>query len=98
VKRAAKYMAPAIAAFTGRLIATLFVYADPNNGTAKRWRAFAEGFFQGYVTNTLYDQFYNKLLRNVATLGPKEYRTYKAIKQIYAAIDKARKVIELLEE
>lgn len=98
IKRAARYMAPAIAAFTGKLIATLFIYADPNNGTAKRWRAFAEGFFQGYVTNTLYDQFYKKLILGVATRGPKEYRAYKMIKQIYAAIDKARAVIQTLEE
>lgn len=98
IKRAAKYMAPAVVAFTGKLVATLFIYEDPNNSTAKRWRAFGEGFFQGYVTNTLYDQFYKKLILGVATKGPKEYRAYKMIKQVYAAIDKARAVINKLEE
>lgn len=34
----------------------------------------------------------------VATKGPKEYRTYKMIKQVYAAIDKARTVIKKLED
>lgn len=98
LKRAAKYMAPAIAAFTGKLVATLFVHADPNNSTAKRWRAFAEGFFQGYVTNTLYDQFYKKLIVGAVTNGPKEYRAYKMVKQVYAAIDKARATSNKLEE
>lgn len=98
IKRAARYMAPAIVAFTGRLVATLFVYHDPTNVTAKRWRAFAEGFFQGYVTNTLYDQFYKKLILGTLTKGPKEYRAYVMIKRVYAAIDKARVIINKLEE
>jgi hypothetical protein len=59
-KRAAMRLVPALAAKMTSLVTSLFVYAsgdDDPNGDAQKWRAFADGFFRGYLVNTLYDGF-----------------------------------------
>jgi|GEM_PF-6266171 len=98
IKRLAKYMAPAILAYTTKIVLVIWIYADDgDNKLAKRWKAFAEGFFQGYLVNTIYDKFFGKL-KDFKANGPKEYRMYKMIKTIYAALDKAREFVDKLDK
>jgi hypothetical protein len=98
MKRLAKYMAPAIIAYTTKIVLVIWIYADDgDNKLAKRWKAFADGFFQGYLVNTIYDKFFQKL-KDFKANGPKEYRMYKMIKTIYAALDKARVFVDKLDK
>jgi len=82
------------------MVATIFIYADddkdPNSG-AHKWRAFADGFFTGYLVNTLTDSFFRGVVENGIKGGIKEYRYYVWAKRIYAAVDKVQEVVQTLE-
>lgn len=95
-KRVAKFLAPALAAEMTVLVLDLFDRGDDDSDRARRWKAFAEGFFHGYVVQTLYDEFFSKFkLSNLP--GPKEYRAVMLVKRAYQAIDKVREVVNTLE-
>lgn len=97
----AKRAAPALAARMGSLVATVFIYAgdehDPQ-GAGHRWRAFADGFFQGYLVNTIHDSFYRGVVVRNLSEGIPEYRYYKWAKRIYTAVDRAQRVVTLVQE
>jgi hypothetical protein len=96
MKRIAKFLAPALAAEMTVLVLSLFEKAGHSNDLSRRWKAFAEGFFEGYIVHTLQDEFLSKL--SVDNLpGPKAYRAYQMVKRAYHAVNKVQEVVTLLE-
>jgi hypothetical protein len=92
-----KRFGPALAAKLADLV--LVLWDDPTDptDTAGRWRAFASGFFQGYVVQTLYDGLYKKV-EKIVTAGPKEYRMAVTITKVYHTMDKLQAVFSRLED
>ncbi len=90
LKELAKKLLPALAAQMTKVVATLFGEDE--------WRAFAEGFFEGYLLNTIYNNFYENMVLGFVTNGPKEYRMYMTAKRMFMAIEKVHEVVQTLEE
>jgi hypothetical protein len=92
-----KRFGPALAAKLADLVLALWDDTDDPADTAGVWRAFANGFFQGYVVQTLYDNLYKKV-EKIVTAGPKEYRMAVTITKVYHAMDKLQAVFSRLED
>lgn len=95
-KRIAKFLAPALAAELTVLVLDLFERAGAANATSRRWKAFAEGFFHGYLVHTLRDEFFRKFSLDQLA-GPKEYRAAMMVKRAYHLVDKVHDVVTTLE-
>ena len=99
-KRAAMRLVPALAAKMTSLVTSLFVYAsgdDDPNGDAQKWRAFADGFFRGYLVNTLYDGFVRGTIGTTLAEGIPEYRYYKMVRRLQHVIERVHTVVQTLE-
>jgi len=99
-KRAAMRLVPALAAKMTSLVTSLFVYAggeDEPNGDVHKWRAFADGFFRGYLVNTLYDGFVRGSIGTTLAEGIPEYRYYKMVRRLQHVIERVHQVVQTLE-
>jgi hypothetical protein len=101
-KDLAKRMVPVVAAQMASLAATMFIVVsdeqDEKKGAGHRWRAFADGFFKGYLVNTIHDSFFRDTIVKNLYEGIPEYRYYRWARRIYATVDKVQRVVQLLEE
>jgi hypothetical protein len=95
-KRVAKFLAPALAAELTVLVLDLFERAGGASDASRRWKAFAEGFFHGYLVHTLRDEFFRKFTIDKLP-GPKEYRAAMMVKRAYQLVDKVHGVVTTLE-
>lgn len=98
LKAAALRLTPVILAAAVDLVTRLFDDPAKKDERSDRWRAFAHGFFDGYLVQTIYDHLYKKVVLKTLTEGPKEYRTIVAVRKIYLIIDKVHGVVKRLDE
>jgi hypothetical protein len=98
LKAAALRLSPVILAAAVDLVTRLFDDPKKKDELSDRWRAFAHGFFDGYLVQTIYDHLYKKIVLKTLTEGPKEVRTIVAVRKIYLIIDKVHGVVKKLDE
>lgn len=87
---AVKKFGPAVASLCAEHLLALW-------GGQPEWQAFAKGFFEGYVVQTLYDNLYKKVVK-IVTDGPAEYRMAVTIKKVHHAIDRLHGVFSRFED
>lgn len=90
MKEAAILAGAALASLMAQLVLTFF-----DGDKAKRWKWFAEGFFDGYVKHAVLDHFHEHI-KTLYTDGPLEYRIAMALKNLRATIAKVEHTSEVL--
>ena len=88
-------LGPAIAAVVADVVLEIFQHVRPGD-KPKLWQAFAKGFFEGYVVQTIFDNFYNNA-KKLVLQGPKEYRLLITIKRLYNILDRIHELYGELE-
>jgi hypothetical protein len=89
-----KKLGPAAAAMLAKLVLALF---SGKSDEAARWKAFADGFLNGYVYEILYDHLYKNVL-DVVTKGPKEWRMAMSIKKMYRVLDQVHEFLARVQD
>jgi hypothetical protein len=84
-----KKLAPALAAALADFV--LYVFDG-----SPRWRAFARGFFKGYVFQGIWNHYVERVLKTVTTL-PAEIRFVLAMKKIRHVVDELQEKIAFFE-